>query len=131
MSAQLGLVRMLGSRRGLYFASALTCLVTTLYAAQIGAGTHHSKRITGMVSCMTCGLSHTFRVRKGPNQDADCTRTCVSARGSGYALVAGKQIYLLTGDVSEISKHAGSRATVTGSVVERGRGLEFQVESIR
>lgn len=46
---------------------------------------------------------------------AECTRECIKA-GSDYALVVGKEVYVLKGDQAAIDKFAGERATVKGAV---------------
>ena len=79
------------------------------------------KTLTGVVSDSMCGAKHMAK-NKTP---AECTRECVKA-GSGYALVAGKKVYVLKGDQADIDKLAGKRATVKGSM----NGNIVTVESI-
>ena len=84
-------------------------------------GTTAIKALTGVVSDSMCGDKHMAK-NKTP---AECTRECVKA-GSDYALVVGKEVYVLKGDQAEIDKLAGKRATVKGSV----KGNIVTVESI-
>lgn len=69
------------------------------------------KTLTGVVSDSMCGAKH-MATNKTP---AVCTRECVKA-GSDYALVVGKEVYVLKGDHVSIDKFAGERATVKGAV---------------
>ena len=79
------------------------------------------KTLTGVVSDSMCGAKHLAK-NKTP---AEFTRECVKA-GSDYALVVGKEAYVLKGDQAAIDKFAGKRATVKGSV----NGNIVTVESI-
>lgn len=74
-------------------------------------GTAAIKALTGVVSDSMCGAKHMAK-DKTP---AECTRECVKA-GSDYALVVGKDVYVLKGDQAAIDKFAGERATVKGAV---------------
>jgi len=74
-------------------------------------GTADIKVLTGVVSDSMCGAKH-MATNKTP---AECTRECVKA-GSDYALVVGKEVYVLKGDQASIDKFAGERATVKGAV---------------
>ena len=74
-------------------------------------GTAAFKALTGVVSDSMCGAKHMAK-NKTP---ADCTRECVKA-SSDYALVVGKEVYVLRGDQAAIDKFAGNRATVKGAV---------------
>jgi hypothetical protein len=79
------------------------------------------KTLTGVVSDSMCGAKHMAK-NKTP---AECTRECVKA-GSDYALVVGKNLFVLKGNQADIDKLAGKRATVKGSV----NGNIVTVESI-
>ena len=79
------------------------------------------KTLTGVVSDSMCGAKH-MGTNKTP---AECTRECVKA-GSDYALVVGKEVYVLKGDQASIDKFAGERATVKGAV----SGIVVTVQSI-
>ena len=74
-------------------------------------GTAVIKTLTGVVSDSMCGAKHMAK-NKTP---AECTRECVKA-GSDYALVVGKEVYVLKGEQAAIDKFAGERATVKGVV---------------
>ena len=69
------------------------------------------KTLTGVVSDAMCGAAH---MMKGKS-DAECTRLCVK-EGSKYALVVGKTVYSLDGDVADLDKYAGQKVMVTGTV---------------
>lgn len=79
--------------------------------------------ITGVISDAACGRKHNMMAGK---PDADCTRECVKM-GSKYALIAGKKVYTLEGgDAEALSKLAGSKAEVSGTV----DGDTIQVSSV-
>jgi hypothetical protein len=71
------------------------------------------KTFTGKVSDAMCGAKH-----MESNDDAACTRTCVS-KGAKYALVVGDKVYTLdTSDkaaLAALDKNAGAKVTVTGT----------------
>jgi hypothetical protein len=69
------------------------------------------KTLTGVVSDSMCGAKHMAK-NKTP---AECTRECAKA-GSDYAVVVGKEVYVLKGEQAAIDKFAGNRATVKGAV---------------
>ena len=110
--------------------ASITIITVGLTVASIFGQSSHSqnsdhgagiKTLTGVVSDSMCGANHMAK-NKTP---AECTRECVKA-GSDYALVVGKEVYVLTGDQAGIDKLAGKRATVKGSV----NGKIMTVESI-
>ena len=86
--------------------------------------------IAGVISCRLCAGNHTLRIRKGPNQDRTCTRTCVS-QGSGYIIAKDREIYLLKGNLVHIEGFVGYKVTVTGTRVVRDGQRELNVLSIR
>lgn len=65
--------------------------------------------VTGTITDAACGAKH---MMKGKNA-AECTRACVKA-GSEFALVSGKEVYMLQGDKAELDKYAGEKVTVKG-----------------
>jgi hypothetical protein len=75
-----------------------------------------AKTYTGKVSDAMCGAKH-----MESNDDAGCTRACVS-KGAKYALVSGDKVYTLdTSDkaaLATLDKQAGAQVTVTG--IEKG-----------
>jgi hypothetical protein len=118
-----------------------TVTPTILFAAvfvAVGTFTFHSgaqvvekqTMITGVISCRLCAGNHTFRTRKGPNQDRTCTRTCV-LQGSGYAIVTSGDVYLLKGNLAHIERFVGYKVTVTGTSVVHDGQRELNVVSIR
>jgi hypothetical protein len=77
--------------------------------------------LTGEVSDAMCGAKHMMEGGK-----AACTKACVD-KGSKYALVVGDKVYTLEGgDTAALSKLAGEKAKVTGTV----KGDTIQVSSI-
>jgi hypothetical protein len=92
---------------------------------EFAAGTElqvsRTQTLTGVVSDAACGATHGM---KGMTS-ADCTRMCVKA-GRKYALVVGKDVYVLQGHEAEIEKLAGESARVKGSV----SGKTMTVESV-
>jgi hypothetical protein len=86
-------------------------LISTLAASFAFAAA--AKTFTGKVSDAMCGAKH-----MEANDDAACTRTCVS-KGAKYALVMGDKVYTLdTSDkaaLATLDKQAGANVTVTGT----------------
>lgn len=85
-------------------------LVSALASAAFAAS---AKTFTGKVSDAMCGAKH-----MESNDDAACTRACVS-KGAKYALVVGDKVYTLdTSDraaLAALDKNAGAKVTVTGT----------------
>lgn len=88
---------------------------------QTTAPTSKTETLMGMVSDSACGATHSMKNMTA----ADCTRMCVKA-GQKYALVVGKNVYILQGHEAELDKAAGKSATVKGSV----SGKTVTVESV-
>lgn len=86
--------------------------------------------ITGTISCSLCAGNHSMKVRKGPNQDANCTRTYIM-QGSSYVLVKNDQLYRLDGDLETIRKFVGQRVTVRGTLSNIEGHNEVSVFSVR
>jgi len=78
------------------------------------------RTLTGVVTDAMCGATHNMQNMSA----ADCTRMC--AKQSGYALVAGKEIYTLQGHAAELDKLAAQTVTVKGIV----NGKTVIVESV-
>ncbi len=93
---------------------------TALYAQAGGA----TNTLTGVVTDMACGKSHSLM--KGNGTNAQCVRTCVKG-GSAFGLVVGGKVIELRGDSQELDKYAAQRVTVRGAM----QGKDFQVESVR
>lgn len=85
-------------------------LISALAVAVFAAS---PKTYTGKVSDAMCGAKH-----MESNDDAACTRACVS-KGAKYALVVGDKVYTLdTSDkaaLAALDKNAGAKVTVTGT----------------
>ncbi|HET7891678.1 MAG TPA: hypothetical protein VFL34_09135 [Candidatus Sulfotelmatobacter sp.] len=92
----------------------LFLILTLVSALAVSVATAASaKTYTGKVSDAMCGAKH-----MESNDDAACTRTCVS-KGAKYALVVGDKVYTLdTTDkaaLAALDKNAGAKVTVTGT----------------
>lgn len=83
-----------------------------------------AKTITGVVTDMACGRSHSLM--KGNGTNAECVRTCVKG-GSPFGLVAGDKVIELRGHSQELNKYAARKVTVKGSMM----GKDFVVESVQ
>lgn len=84
-----------------------------------------AKTLTGVVTDMACGKSHSLMKEKDQT-DAQCVRSCVKG-GSPYGLVVGAKVIELKGDSAELDKYAAKRVTVSGSM----NGKDFVVESVK
>lgn len=74
---------------------------------------------TGTLTDSMCGTSHMAK-DKTP---AECTRLCVKD-GMKYALAVDKKLYTLEGHEAELSKLAGQKVTVKGTL--KGDTLSVQ-----
>jgi hypothetical protein len=70
--------------------------------------------ITGRVSCSRFGMG-SISARKGMSV-AQTIQYCVNFQGGVYTLVAGKQIFRLTGDTNLLAKMSGQTVAVAGHV---------------
>ncbi|MGH9686192.1 MAG: hypothetical protein ACRD5K_03760 [Candidatus Acidiferrales bacterium] len=98
---------------------AMTCGMA-LYARADG----QAKVMTGVVTDMACGRSHSMM--KGNGSDAQCVRTCVKG-GSPFGLVVGDNVIELRGHSGELNKYAAQKVTVSGTM----RGKDLIVESVK
>ena len=107
---------------GMWFACAVLVVGLNLAPAFAGDKKDGGKQtLTGEVSDAMCGAKHMMEGSK-----ADCTKACVG-KGSKYALVVGDKVYTLEGgDSAALSKLAGEKAKVTGTV----KGDTIQVASV-
>jgi len=95
------------------------CLVVFLLAlccvaqqdAPLKMGQHGSDTFVGLVSDSTCGARHKLKDKSAE----ECTRTCVR-KGASFALVAGPNVYILSGNQNDIGVLAGQKVKVTGSL---------------
>lgn len=72
------------------------------------------KTFTGTVSDSMCTTNHMLKEMKAANQ-AECVRKCVKD-SFDYALVVGKDYYILKGNPQELDKYAAQRVTVKGTL---------------
>jgi hypothetical protein len=79
------------------------------------------KTVTGVVSDAMCGSTHMMKDKP----TAECLRYCVK-QGTKYALLAGKSVYTLEGQETELDKYAAQKVTVTGAL----KGETLTVESV-
>jgi hypothetical protein len=92
---------------------------TPLFAAQA------RQTFTGVITDEICGESHAS-MRMGPT-DAECTVACVNAHGARYALVDGKNVYILS-DEKTPERFAGQKVRVVGTLDAKTKTI--QVESM-
>ncbi len=76
----------------------------------------------GMVTCSRCGAKHSPASSRNAS---DCTRSCVHG-GANFALIDGDVVYILKGNLDQVKKVAGQRATITGAI----SGQTIQVSSV-
>ena len=91
--------------------SAIIFFLATLFTV---AGLAQDKTFTGVVSDSMCTTNHMLKEMKAANQ-AECVRKCVKD-SFDYALVVGKDYYILKGNPEELDKYAAQRVTVKGSL---------------
>jgi len=72
------------------------------------------KTFTGVISDSMCTTNHMLKEMKAANQ-AECVRKCVKD-SFDYALVVGKDYYILKGNPEELDKYAAQRVTVKGTL---------------
>jgi len=68
--------------------------------------------ISGVITDSECGARHN---QDGKMSATECARFC-ARNGSRYVLVDGEKRYALTGNTEELSKLAGQRVTISGSL---------------
>jgi len=83
------------------------------------AAVAQQQSLTGVLSDSMCGATHMAK-DKTP---AECTQMCVKD-GMKYALAAEKKVYTLEGHEAELSKLAGQKVTVKGTL--KGDTLSVQ-----
>lgn len=81
--------------------------------------------VTGTISDTMCGAHHMMKNTSA----AECTRVCVKKvsgeKGSGYALVVGKKIYILKANaaqLTQLNKYVGQNVTIQGKVPVASKG---------
>jgi hypothetical protein len=80
------------------------------------------QRYEGMVTCSHCGAKHSPGIAMNAS---DCTRICVHG-GANFSLIDGDAVYTLQGDLEQVKKVAGQRATIIGAL----KGKTIQVSSV-
>ncbi len=75
-----------------------------------------------MVTCSHCGAKHSPGIAMNAS---DCTRICVHG-GANFSLIDGDALYTLKGDLEQVKKVAGQRATIIGAL----KGKTIQVSSV-
>jgi hypothetical protein len=100
-----------------------TKLTAVLMAALAGAVTAFAQQqsLAGVVTDSMCGATHMAK-DKTP---AECTKMCVKD-GMKYALAVEKKVYTLEGRVAELSKLAGQKVIVKGTL----KGDTFSVQEV-
>ena len=78
--------------------------------------------LTGIVSDSLCGTDHGINTAA----DAECTRACVEL-GAQYALVVGKNVYVLQGHQADLERFAGNEVRLKGRVISRDTIIVDQV----
>jgi hypothetical protein len=97
--------------------------LATLVLAGAAFAAGKTETLTGQVGDAMCGAKHEMQ-----GSAAECTHGCIQ-HGSKYALIVGDKVYTLEADKKqqdELSKLAGEKAKVTGSV----DGTTIQVASV-
>ena len=96
----------------------LTAVLMLALAGAIAAFAQQQS-LTGVATDSMCGATHMAK-DKTP---AQCAQMCVKD-GMKYALVADRKLYTLEGHEAELSKLAGQRVTVKGTL--KGDTLSVQ-----
>jgi hypothetical protein len=94
-------------------AGPLAPLATTAAQSSVQADAN-AVSITGKVSCSRFGIG-SITARKGMSV-AQTIQYCVNFQQGVYTLVAGKQIFRLTGDANLLAKMSGQTVQVAGRV---------------
>ena len=102
--------------------AALRLLVGMLACATLSAAPH-TQTFVGVVSDDMCWKAGHARMQMGPT-DADCTRACVTEHDAAYVLVAGRNVYTLTGQTSP-GQFAARKVKVTGVVDSRTQSIRI------
>lgn len=108
------------------FGTAIACAIAVLFVVVgTAAGTGTSQEFPtevraslvqqtyeGMVTCSRCGAKHAAAFARNAT---NCARVCVHA-GAAFALVSADTTYLLQGDIDQVTRVAGQRARITGTL---------------
>jgi hypothetical protein len=98
----------------------MVAITLALFGALAAAA--QQQALTGVLTDSMCGATHMAK-DKSP---AECTQMCVKD-GMKYALAVEKKLYTLDGHEAELTKLAGEKITVTGTV----SGNTITVQSVR
>jgi hypothetical protein len=93
--------------------SKLSILLLTVFLAA-SAFAQKAQTFTGTISDSMCTNKHMLDHMKATSE-ADCVRKCAK-EGFDYALVVGKDYYILKGDPQTFDKYAGQKVTVKGTL---------------
>ena len=72
------------------------------------------RKFTGVITDSECSSADHKSMRMGPT-DAECTVACVMAHGALYVLFDGKEVYMLSDQMTP-EKFAGKKVTVSGTL---------------
>jgi hypothetical protein len=104
-------------------ASPLAALATPAAQSSVKADAN-AVSITGKVSCSRFGIG-SISTRKGMSV-AQTIQYCVNFQGGMYTLVAGNQIFRLTGDSNQLAKLSGQTVAVAGHLnQDEPRGTSY------
>src|SRR5262245_23543051 len=101
-------------RHGLRAARRL--IVCGLAAAALSAAPSR-RTFVGVISDDMCWKDGHGRMQMGPT-DAECTRACVAEHDAAYVLVAGPNVYTLSGSTA-IETFAARKVKITGTLDEQ------------
>ena len=90
------------------------------------AAAQSSQTFIGIISDDMCGADGHALMRMGPT-DAECAKACVMAHGAEYAIVIGRNVYILS-DQKTPERFAGQKVTVIGTLDAKARTIH--VDSI-
>jgi hypothetical protein len=83
-----------------------------------------TQTFTGTITDDMCALAGHASMRMGPT-DADCVRACVASHGASFALLDGKNVYVLS-DQKTPDQWAGQKVTVVGTLDAKTKTLQVQ-----
>jgi hypothetical protein len=81
-----------------------------ILAAASGLSAHAAVTLTGVIGDDMCAGDHKTM---GGTDAMKCTADCIKTMGAKYALVVGKEAYILS-DQAAAAKFSGKKVTVTG-----------------
>ncbi len=102
--------------------SLMMILAVAISAGSVVVEKRPAITLTGIVSDSLCGTDHGIKTAA----DAECTRACVEL-GAQYALVVGKNVYVLQGHQADLERFAGNEVRLKGRVISRDTIIVDQV----